>query len=162
MLNYDSRKKPNGASHFTQSHDWISFKGQRVVSQAGAFTQAYLRNTARSLGLPTGVTREPFYTAYPNGVLYGIALDTARIAVSSAGVFKPAAGNSSIPIGQPAYLRSISSQNNWTGFTHDTLIYSWHHMQTDTPLFMHDTRELCKEALDLHMISMITSFTLAT
>ena len=32
--------------------------------------------------------------------------------VHSAGVFKSAAGNSSIPIGQPASLRSIRSRNN--------------------------------------------------
>ena len=37
---------------------------------------------------------------------------TARISVHSAGVFKSAAGNSSIPIGHPAYLRSIRSRNN--------------------------------------------------
>ena len=36
----------------------------------------------------------------------------ARISVHSAGVFKSAAGNSSIPIGHPAYLRSNRSRNN--------------------------------------------------
>jgi hypothetical protein len=49
-----------------------------------------------------------------------------------------------------------------TLLTHDTLIYAWHGMQTDTPLFEHDTRDLCTEALDLRMIRMITSFTHAT
>jgi hypothetical protein len=47
-------------------------------------------------------------------------------------------------------------------FTHDTLNYAWHHMQTGTPLFTHDTRDLHKEESDLRTIRMITSFTHAT
>ena len=44
-------------------------------------------------------------------------------------------------------------------FTHDTFIYACHHMQTDTQLFTHDTRDLRNEELDLRMIHKITSFT---
>ena len=40
---------------------------------------------------------------------------SARISVHSAGVFKSAAGNSSIPIGQPAYLRSIRQLEQLNG-----------------------------------------------
>ena len=44
-------------------------------------------------------------------------------------------------------------------FTHDTYIYACYHMQTDTQLFTHDTRDLRNEELDLRMIHKITSFT---
>jgi hypothetical protein len=44
-------------------------------------------------------------------------------------------------------------------FTHYTLIYAWHHMQTDTLLFTYDTQDLRNEELDLRMIHQITSFT---
>ncbi len=49
-----------------------------------------------------------------------------------------------------------------TVFTHNTIIYARHHMQTDTQLFTHDTQDLRCEELDLRMIHKITSFTHAT
>ncbi len=63
-----------------------------------------LRKCISGTPRPTGVTRdsEPCYTVYQYGALHGIASDKAHIAVSSAGVFKSAAGNSSIPIEKPA------------------------------------------------------------
>ncbi len=39
-----------------------------------------------------------------------------------------------------------------TLFTHDTLIYAWHHTPTNTQLFTHNTWDLRKEELDLRMI----------
>jgi hypothetical protein len=72
----------------------IGFKGRRVVSQAGG--PVPLGERISGTPRPTGVTKEPFDTAYPNGVLHGIAADSARISVHSAGIFKSAAVYSSI------------------------------------------------------------------
>ncbi len=64
VLNCDGRKKSNGASHFTTL---ISFRGWRVVSLAGVFTRAYLRNAA------TGRTYERALLIHVPGVLRVIA-----------------------------------------------------------------------------------------
>ena len=95
-----------GAPQVSQSGDWIACVWRRVASQAGVFTRAYLRNAATDWSYGSALLHR-----VPSGVLRGKAA-LQHASVHSAGVFKSAAGNSSIPIGQPASLRSIRSRNN--------------------------------------------------
>ncbi len=82
MLNSDGSKKSDGASHFTQSEDCDRL--QRAEGcQPGRCLYASISQesgTQRPTGVTT-LTREPFYTAYLNGVLHCqcIAANTARI-----------------------------------------------------------------------------------
>ena len=95
----------------SQSEDWISpaFGGELAARPVS------LRERISGTPQPTGDTLEPFYTAFR--VEFCVAklrysTHLYQFSIHSAGVFKSAAGNSSIPIGQPAYLRSIRSRNN--------------------------------------------------
>ena len=99
----------NGAPQVSQYEDWIACVRRRVASQAGVFTRAYLRNAATDWSYGSALLHR-----VPSGVLRGkAALQHASVhSGDSAGVFKSAAGNSNIPIGQPGYLRSIRSRNN--------------------------------------------------
>ena len=108
---YNGRcKTSKGASHFTLSEDCDQL--QRVEScQPGRCLYASVSQERRNLL----ELRESPFTPHSQRSFAWHSRSSASISVHSAGVFKSAAGNSSIPIGQPAYLRSIRQSEQLNG-----------------------------------------------